>query len=210
MEQFSQQVNFYRDEFKKTVVFLSSVQIMAIVGALSFVFVVLSIAQLSMMSSLKESAQIAFEQKAKMREQLDSIEANFVEPTEDPNILAEMNRMDVTIVEKKKLVDFLGGQSDKKNFSFSTVMDSLAKKNIGGIWLTKLIIKTEGNQYRLVGNTQHPDLIPKYIDQLKTSDVLVGTSFGLFDLERPEKGEGYLKFVLSSEGIVGGSEVTSR
>jgi len=210
VEQFSQQVNFYRDEFKKTVVFLSSVQIMAIVGALSFVFVVLSIAQLSMMSSLKESAQIAFEQKAKMREQLDSIEANFVEPTEDPNILAEMNRMDVTIVEKKKLVDFLGGQSDKKNFSFSTVMDSLAKKNIGGIWLTKLIIKTEGNQYRLVGNTQHPDLIPKYIDQLKTSDVLVGTSFGLFDLERPEKGEGYLKFVLSSEGIVGGSEVTSR
>lgn len=210
MEQFSQQVNFYRDEFKKTVIFLSSIQILLIAGAFAFVFIVLSIAQLTMMSALKEESTIAFEQKEHLRQQLDSIELNFVEPTEDPALLEEIKHIDAVIQDKEKMVFFLGGQSTKKNFSFSTVMDGLAKKNINGIWLTKLVVKTEGSQYRLVGNTQHPDLIPEYIEQLKTSDVLVGTSFALFDLERPEKGEGYLKFVLSSEDIVSGSEITSR
>ncbi|PCK02566.1 MAG: hypothetical protein COA42_21995, partial [Alteromonadaceae bacterium] len=72
---------------------------------------------------------------------------------------------------------FLGGQSKKKNFSFSGVMNGLAEKSLSGVWLTELSIKTEGNHYRLVGNTQHPDLIPKYIEKLKTSDILLGTSF---------------------------------
>ena len=99
-------------------------------------------------------------------------------------------------------MEFLVGQSSKKEFSFSSIMNSLSEKTVDGIWLTELSIKTESSQYRLVGNAQQPDLLPRYIDQLKTSTVLKGTSFNLFDLERVDKGKGYLKFILSSVGDV--------
>lgn len=210
MEQFSQQVNFYRDEFKKQVIFLSSVQIAAIAGTFVVVFGVLTAIQANMMNTLEESANLALAQKQRMSDQLAIIEGNFVEPTEDPSLQNEIVEIDEKIKSKNVLVNFLGGQSRKKTFSFSSVMSGLAEKNIQGIWLTQFSIKTEGNNYRLVGNTQHPDLIPQYIDQLKTSPILSGTSFSLFDLERSEKGKDYLKFILSSEVDASDASVTSR
>lgn len=210
MEQFSQQVNFYRDEFKKQVVFLSAMQILMLAGAFLLVFAILTVVQATMLKQLEDGASVAINQKEKMSEQLAKLEANYVEPRKDPVLINKLSKIDEDISKKKTLVEYLGGQSDKKVFSFSSVMNSLAEQSIKGIWLTELTIKTDGSHYRLVGNTQHPDLIPRYIDQLKNSDVLAGTSFNLFDLERAKKEKNYLKFILSSEEVANESKVTSR
>ena len=209
-KQFSQQVNFFRDEFKKKVVFLSSLQIAMVSGSFVVVFSVLSVIQMSMMDAMEQSADVAINQKQRMSDQLAKMEEKFVEPKEDPALRLEIAGINENIKSKKVLVNFLGGQSSKKTFSFSSVMNGLAEKSIKGVWLTEFSIKTDGNHYRLVGNTQHPDLIPQYIDRLKTSETLMGTSFSLFDLERSEKGTDYLKFILSSEVGVSESSITSR
>jgi len=207
---FSQQVNFFRDEFKKKVIFLSSLQIAVISGAFVVVFSVLSVVQMSMMDTMEKSADVAINQKQRLSDQLAKLEASFVEPKEDPALRSEIANINENIKSKKVLVNFLGGQSSKKTFSFSSVMNGLSEKSIKGVWLTEFSIKTDGNHYRLVGNTQHPDLIPRYIDRLKTSETLMGTSFSLFDLERSDKGASYLKFILSSEVDVSESEITNR
>ena len=209
-QQFSQQVNFFRDEFKKKVIFLSSLHIAVISGAFVVVFSILSVVQMSMMETMEESANVALNQKQRMSDQLAKLEASFVEPKEDPSLRLKIKNINENVKSKNVLVDFLGGQSSKKVFSFSSVMSGLAEKSIKGVWLTQFSIKTDGNHYRLVGNTQHPDLIPQYIDRLKTSETLKGTSFSLFDLERSEEGSDYLKFILSSEVDVSESAITSR
>lgn len=209
-QQFSQQVNFFRDEFKKKVIFLSSLQIAMVSGAFVVVFLIVSAIQMSMMDAMKKSADVAISQKQRMSDQLAKMEGSFIEPKEDPALRVEISKINEAIKSKKVLVDFLGGQSSKKTFSFSSVMNGLAEKSITGVWLTEFSIKTDGNNYRLVGNTQHPDLIPRYIDSLKTSETLKGTSFSLFDLERSEKGTDYLKFILSSEVGVSESAITNR
>ena len=205
MEEFSQQVNFYQDDFRKKVVFLSSMQILMLSGAFVLVFSIMSVVQTTMLKQLENSADIATKQKNRLSDQLASLEEKFVEPEENPALLEEISAFNDEISRKSTLVNFLGGQSSKKTFSFSSVMEGLSEQSLKGVWLTELGIKTEGSHYRLVGNTQHPDLIPKYIDQLKKSDVLSGTAFNLFDLERAEKGKGYLKFILSSEEASNGS-----
>jgi len=163
-----------------------------------------------MMDAMEKSADVALNQKQRMSDQLAKLEASFVEPKEDPVLRLEIAGINENIKSKSVLVNFLGGQSSKKIFSFSAVMNGLAEKSIKGVWLTEFSIKTDGNHYRLVGNTQHPDLIPQYIDRLKTSEILMGTSFSLFDLERSEKGTDYLKFILSSEVDASESAITSR
>lgn len=209
-KQFSQQVNFFRDEFKKKVIFLSSLQIAIISGSFIVVFSILSIVQMSMMDDMEKSADVATNQKQRMSDRLAKLEESFVEPKEDPALRRKIAEINENIKSKKVLVTFLGGQSSKKTFSFSSVMNGLSEKSIKGVWLTEFSIKTDGSHYRLVGNTQHPDLIPQYIDRLKTSEILIGTSFSLFDLERSEKGADYLRFILSSEVDANEPAITSR
>jgi len=209
-QQFSQQVNFFRDEFKKKVIFLSSLQIVMVSGAFVVVFSIFTVVQMSMMDAMEKNADVALNQKQRMSDQLETLEASFVEPKEDPALRLKIANINENVKSKKVLVNFLGGKSSKKTFSFSSVMNGLAEKSINGVWLTEFSIKTDGNHYRLVGNTQHPDLIPRYIDSLKTSETLMGTSFSLFDLERAEKGSDYLKFILSSEVDASESAITSR
>jgi len=210
VEQFSQQVNFYRDEFKKKVIFLSSMQILLLSGAFILIFSILSVVQVTMLKTMEENAGIAIKQKERLNDQLVVLQEQFVEPKEDPELLKEISDHNDEITKKNTLVNFLGGESSKKIFSFSAVMESLSEQNVKGLWLTELGITTEGSRYRLVGNTKHPDLIPQYIDQLKKSKVLAGTSFNLFDLERSGEEGDYLKFILSSEEVINESEISSR
>jgi len=210
VEPFLQQVDFFRDEFKKQRIFFSALQMLSVAGVFFSILSVLSIVQVSMMNSLEERATIALQQKQRMSEQLEKMQANFIEPKEDPNLRNILTLLNENIKHKQVLVGFLGEQSKKKSFSFSSVMHSLAENTLDGVWLTTLEIITEGSNYRLVGNTRHPDLIPRYIEQLKKSVVLTGTYFSLFDLERVKNDQGYLKFILSSEGGGVEPEITSR
>jgi len=210
MEQFSQHINFYFDEFKKQTTFFSVKHMVIVFSVCLLLFVVVSVVQIIMINQLKSSANLALTQKNTISDQLENIKANFVEPKEDPLLKHKIKEINERISNKQKLVGFLDSQSSKKRFSFSSVMMSLSEKTVGGIWLTALSIETDGSQYRLEGNSQQPDLLPRYIDELKTSNVLKVTSFNLFDLERVEKGRGYLKFILSSEGDASESEVTLR
>ena len=99
--QFSQQVNFFRDEFKKKVIFLSSLQIAVISGSFVVAFSILSIVQMSMMDAMEKSADVAINQKQRMSDQLAKLEASFVEPKEDPALRSEIADLNETIKSKQ-------------------------------------------------------------------------------------------------------------
>ena len=141
------------------------------------------------------------QKRTALENQYDTLEANFVEPTENPTLLADLENINKNVQQKNKLKSFLLKESSKSLFSFASVLDSLANADAPNLWLTQVGITTQGNQYELKGVTQQADSIPAYIDKLKQAEVLKGTSFSIFSLERDQKSSALLHFTLSSEEV---------
>lgn len=196
-----QLVNFYRDEFKKPDIKLPAKQ-MAVVSLLALVgFAIVGGYQVWSLQALQKKITTQESRRDQLNTQYESLLANYVEPTEDPALLNQLNRLNRDLQQKNSLRRFLEKESDKSLFSFAAVLDSLAEVAVANIWLTQITIKSTGNNYQLKGFTQHADAIPEYIEQLKQSAALQGTSFSLFSVERDKDGNDFLHFTLSSEQI---------
>lgn len=199
MLQLKQQVNFYRDEFKKPEIILPAKQMVQIAAIVLAGFFIVGGYQVWSLQALENKIAKQVGQRDRLNNQYDSLMADFVEPTEDPALLNQLNTLNDEAKQKQKLRDFLLRESGKSLFSFAAVLDDLARNDVANIWLTQVTITTTGNQYRLKGITQHADAIPEYIEALKQAEALQGTSFSVFSMERDADREAFLHFTLSSE-----------
>lgn len=199
MSELRQTVNFYRDEFKKPEIKLPAVQMAQIIGLVLIGFLVIGGYQLWELQSLQEKIAQQEQRKNQLQNQYESLESSFVQPTEDPKLLAQLKALNDQAEQKQRLRNFLREESGKSLFSFASVLDGLAGSDVSNIWLTQIRITTEGSRYELKGITRHADAIPEYIQALKQAEPLQGTSFSIFNIERDEKSEGLLHFTLSSE-----------
>ena len=206
MSQLNQNINFYRDEFKKPEIKLPASQMLQVVAICLTGFVVIGGYQAWSLHQLQQKIDSYQQKRTALENQYESLEASFVEPKEDPNLLADLAAINNDVQQKTKLKSFLLRESSKSLFSFAAVLDSLANADAPGIWLTQVGISTQGNQYELKGITQQADAIPNYIEKLKQAEVLKGTSFSIFSLERDQKSSALLHFTLSSEEVDGERE----
>lgn len=199
MSQLRQSVNFFRDEFKKPEIKLPAVQILQITMIVLVGFIVIGSYQVWSLQGLKAKIEKQESLRDKLQEQYEKLQANFVEPTEDPSLLDRLKQLSKDVNQRQKLKQFLEAESSKSLFSFASVLDGLANSDVRNIWLTEVSIKTTGQQYELKGITQHAEAIPEYIEQLKQAEALQGTSFNVFSIERDENRDSLLHFTLSSE-----------
>ena len=194
-----QSVNFYRDEFKKPDIKLPAKQVVQVVSAVLVGLILLGSYQTWELQALKTAIVVKETHRNQLNEQYEQLEAGFVEPTEDPALLARLRALNDDAIQKQKLRDFLLRESGKSLFSFAGVLDGLAGSVVRNVWLTEIHIATEGSRYELQGITQHADAIPQYIETLKQTPALQGASFSIFNIERDLKSDGLLHFTLSSE-----------
>lgn len=201
MSQLKQRVNFFHEEFKTPVIPLPAKQMLQITAIVLVGFVIIGAYQLWSLQALK--AKIAKQENLRnqVQKQYEDLQASYVEPKEDPNLLKQLSNITKDAEQKRRLKRFLENQADKSLFSFSSVLDGLAESDVSNIWLTKVIVTTSGNHYELHGITQHAEAIPAYIEKLKQAKALQGTSFSVFSIERDEKRESILHFTLSSEQL---------
>ena len=199
MPELKQRVNFYRDEFKKPEIKLPAQQMLQVFALVLAGFLVVGSYQVWELNSLKTKIAEQEKRRNQLNEQYERLAANFVEPTEDPGLLAQLKKLNQDAQQKQKLRDFLLTESDKSLFSFASVLDGLAENSVRSIWLTQISITTAGSRYELKGITRQADAIPEYIEALKQAESLQGTSFSLFNIERDNESEDLLHFTLSSE-----------
>lgn len=197
--EFRQRVNFYRDEFKKPDIKLPAKQMVLAVAGVLVALILVGGYQTWELQSLKAKIAAKEAQRNQLSEQYEKLESSFVEPTEDPALLARLKTLNQDADQKQKLRDFLLRESGKSLFSFAGVLDGLAGSSVRNVWLTEIHIATEGSRYELQGITQHADAIPEYIETLKQMPALQGASFSIFNIERDLKQDGLLHFTLSSE-----------
>lgn len=105
-------------------------------------------------------------------------------------------------------IDQRGPESDP---GVSDYFMALSRQVLQGVWLTGLTIERSGSQIELHGRATDPQLLPRYLSQLRNEDVLRGHGFGSVSVQQPATNESapaqsYVEFRMSSSA---GSEASA-
>lgn len=87
---------------------------------------------------------------------------------------------------------------------FSSHFVALSRQTLAGLWLTGVSIRGDGSGLTLEGRSNNPELVPQYLTRLANEDVLAGTQFQVFQINRPITDEqkktlaSYVEFTIKS------------
>jgi len=151
---------------------------------------------------LKEE-YIAFTKSSSMTQSaIDSIRSDLSESAREDNLKIDLLNIKDKLKHKQALKDTLDEESTDATVSFYHRFIALSKRDIGGIWLTKIVFSDKGRKLTLGGDARSADLIGKYIDILSKEALFSGLTFESLMIINPEKkNDGIIRFIISSELI---------
>ncbi|MGV8859704.1 MAG: PilN domain-containing protein [Pseudomonas sp.] len=129
--------------------------------------------------------------------QLEDAKASFVQPTLDPQLPLRLADIDAQNRALQRLVSYLDVVARQQRIGFVAPLAALAAQHPpSGLWLNAISLREGGTQMRLQGFSQHPQMLPQYLERLGQSAVFKGREFARFDVQRGD--DQLLHFDLSS------------
>lgn len=92
-------------------------------------------------------------------------------------LLAEIKSAEVSLEDKRRILDFLRGGGFGRTEGFSSYMEAFARQTVKGVWLTGFAIDDAANQIKLSGRAIKAELVPQYIAGLAREAALKGREF---------------------------------
>lgn len=182
-----QQINLYQVVKKAPDHRFNSKQVaLALMAYGAILFVVTTV---DLYSSLKQKfdskklATLKNEKETMLHEVLAKVEAQ----KENEKVLLELKHYEEKNGDKQAFVDSLSDFSDEHKIYYSHYFESLARKNVVGLWVKKISIQGGGSYLFLSGSCLKANAIPEFIASLKTEPAFSGKVFDLFNMTLDEQ-----------------------
>lgn len=198
----NQQINLYQPAVRKEQPLFSGLVLLQ--GAAGLVLVLLltyGLAQYKF-SSLKSELAKLEQQESLVSERSERAMSLVASINGHGGLSGHLDAALTTLRERQAVVDLLSTIGLDNTAGFSPYLRSLARQELGGIWLTRLMFSGRGDRTTLQGMAVNPELVPVYLQRLSAEPPFVGQGFTQFEIQRPEKpSEGIIEFSMQSEPL---------
>ncbi len=189
-----QQINLYQPLFRRQQKILSAVTLLQVLAAV--VALLLGIYgharwQLAELERTQSALQLQYQQ---LEARLDMLETA-APSTEHLALEAEIEQLQLTILERKELLSRLDRLPVGRSPGFAQFFEDLARQWSPGLWLTGVRLTRDG-ETELRGATLNPKLVPRYLQQLPDQPRFRSLNQGFVHLTRPEPDSREIEFVL--------------
>lgn len=193
----NQQINLYHPIFRKQKKIFSArtmgVMLLAVLVGLAMiqVFVVWQAQQLE--DRLAELRQ----QEEETRNRLTRLEDTL--PPNDPStaLRERVRRTETALDTKRRAVRLLEQREFGNTSGFSPYLAGLARRDLEGIWFTRIRIDDGGKTLELDGVTRAATHVPALLQNLRQEEAFRGREFRRMEMRQPEEGP-HLEFHLST------------
>ena len=180
-----QQINLYQPVFGEQRKPLSSRTF-----AVGFAFVIVALVGYSIYTSMQVSAlsQAIEGLRAQQSEQDATLTASgdaLASRAKPAEIEAKLQTLERTIAERRNALQVLESGAAGQPLGFAARMEALARRHVEGLWIDKLVLSGTNGSMSLSGATLNADTVPAYLQNLARENVLSGTRFDEFVIERP-------------------------
>lgn len=179
----NQQVNLYQEVFHVPLQPLSVKTMFVIIAAgLSCTVLVLTYntwqlySKRSYLRNLENNAAIATAQQG-------DISSRMITLAPDPELTKKIQELEARLADQKQVEGLINQHLTDGSDGYSEYFLAFARHHLDDLWLTDITIGPD-KTLSLRGQTNQPDFVPKYLRQLSSEDVLKGTEFQVFKLER--------------------------
>jgi len=194
-----QQINLYTDDFRPKRVVLSLEQILLLPLITVVVLALLSYWLHVNVEQTKSDISEQESKKTSLQVKLDKLEAKARLQRRDESLVAANKRLSETLGARQKMVGMLDTVVVKDDEGFSSILISLARQKVDGLWLKEIHIGASGKEMTLKGSTTKASAVPGYLQNLRQESSFIGRSFTLFELGQDPERRALVDFVLRSE-----------
>jgi hypothetical protein len=195
-----QQINLYQPIFRKERKIFSSQTVIQV--AVIFVVALLLIYSYSLWQTRLLTQQVAAlqHQQQESTTRLTQLEHSLPKSSADPSLVAALKKAEAERDLKQQALQVVSERSLGSTAGFDLQLESLARQDVHGLWLTEIHFLEGGEQFTLSGDTQEGRLLPAYLARLAGENTFKGMQFRTLVIEQPKKGHyGALTFRVSTE-----------
>jgi Tfp pilus assembly protein PilN len=198
----SQQINLYSPIFRKQEkVFSATTMLQGFV--LIVVVVTVFFYSISLQSSVLEIR--AAESGRQLKSELERLKAYGAgeSPAERAKALAERKKtLDASLASQTQALAALDSGALGRAQGYSELLRALARVSMEGVWLTRIQFAEGGGELSIAGRATRADLVPVYLERLRSEAALRGQQFSRLEVTRPaaapKAGATFVEFMLSS------------
>lgn len=190
-----QQINLYQARFRKEKVIFSAWQVLRMSFFLVLALVSTSLYTDHQATSLQKDANRMQQQAKKLEGQIFTF-GQLVGPDKKRAAAQSFEQLKQIRQSRRQMLSGLSGENKYRPRLFSSYFEGLARRKLDGLWLQEIHISEGGKSIALVGNTLRPELVPKWIKELKNEPAFQGITFRSATLVREQQGDGSLRFSL--------------
>jgi hypothetical protein len=139
--------------------------------------------------SLQAQETAAAAQLESERAELNRLTAQAATRQRDPQIAAELTRLEAQVRDRHEVMDYLKAGELGDTRGFSEHFKALARQSFDGLWLTGLHIASSGNDMTLEGRALRAEHVPGYLKRLNGESIMQGHPFSELVIERPKADE---------------------
>lgn len=190
------QINLYHKEFHPTFEVYKA-QNLGVVSVLSLVLVAIIFGGvLWIKQRANESLAQAQESQLRTQARIEEIQAELMQRTSNPVLLAKLSEVKQDMGAQRKLVAQIQALSGMKDKTFSGLFDAFSKNSKQNLWLTSFTVNE--NDLVITGELSAPQALPGWISDLNNLSYFYGQEF---DDARVERKDNVLTFVLTSHSV---------
>ena len=178
-----QQINLYQPVLADTQQKLSATTLAAAAGILLTVLAGLTVqAQIRVRHLQTEVDGVRTEVEQRQQKLEERLAEN--NGTEDPRTRAV--QLAASLEQRKRALDMLRRGAAGQATGFAGRMEALARRHVDGLWIDHMTLSGVNGSMSLAGVALDPTFVPAYLHTLAQEQILSGTRFDEFIIERPD------------------------
>lgn len=183
----SQQINLFNPVFLKKKKYFSALTMVQALGMILAGSLVLSVYIHFHLSGLAREAEASGLQLKAAQDQLARVNALSAQRTKNKALEEDAQKAEEESASLQRQFDVLKGGDFGNTEGYSEYFRAFARQVVDGLWLTGLSLTAGGNEVGIHGRTLRPELVPVYINRLKSEPVMKGKAFATLEMQAPSE-----------------------
>jgi len=199
----NQQINLYQPQYHpQTRMFPAWFMLQSTGILLCAMFLLYSFAQ-QRITGVEQELEIVSRQESAALDRLQNIGTLIKSVTGETNWAAQLDDSLRMLAERQAVLNLIQGSTLGDTEGFSRHLNALARQDIDGIWLTRIVLSAQGDQTRLEGRAIRAELIPEYVQYLTAEAPFAEQRFHRFRIDNPsDDGETAVRFSMNSDAVL--------
>jgi hypothetical protein len=182
----SQQINLFNPIFLKQEKYFSALTMVQALGVILLFGILLTGYATYRLSALQHDADFAAAQLQLAQGQLARVTAEYGPKQKDAKLEEKVQRAEAEVQSLEQVSAILNKGDFGNTNGYANYLSAFARQIIEGVWLTGFSIQGAGSDISIQGSALKPQLVPVYLNKLKSEQVVQGASFSTLEMMLPK------------------------